>query len=128
MWSTFNGIYRNEEITGTPYPVRYRLDGSERGRYPQSSARSAFFYDGDWFKVREVLARFELPEDLAGSMGADRASVFGSLRNVWIWSRNELIDPELSGVTGGGGIELGGESSITASSPRTFRMGVEIVF
>ena len=128
VWSTFNGIYRDEEITGNPYPVRYRLDGSERGRYPQSSARSAFFYDGDWFKLREILARFELPEDLAGSMGVSRASVFGSLRNVWIWSRNELIDPELSGVTGGGGIELGGESSITASSPRTFRMGVEIVF
>ncbi len=128
VWSTFNGIYRREELTGVQFPVRYRLDGSERGRYPQSSARSAFLYDGDWFKVREILARYELPEDVAGSFGVERASVYGSVRNVWIWSRNELIDPELSGVTGGGGIELGGESSITASSPRTFRMGVEVVF
>ena len=138
VWSTFNGIYRRELLTcdenaiatcATRFPIRYRLDGSERGRYPQSAARQAFLYDGDWFKVREIMARYELPEEVSGSFGVDRASVFGSLRNVWIWSRNELIDPELSGVaSSAGGIELGGESSITASAPRTFRMGVEFVF
>lgn len=60
-------------------------------------------------------------------MGASRATVFGSVRNLWIWSRNGLIDPELSGVSGSG-LELGGESSITLSPPRSFKFGVEVVF
>lgn len=127
VWATFNSIYRRDEIEGIAFPTRYNLDGTERGRYSQSAARSAFLYNGDWFKLREVTARFELPEDfLAGR--ASRASVFVSGRNLWISSENKLIDPELSGVAGGSGLELGGESSITASPPRTFRFGLEFVF
>ncbi len=128
VWATFNGIYRRDEVAGIPFPVRYNLDGTERGNYSQSAARNAFLYNGDWFKLREITARFELPEDMLGGRAA-RASVFGSIRNVWISSDNVLIDPELSGVANSaGGIELGGESSITASPPRAFRFGLEFVF
>ncbi len=128
VWATFNGIYRRDEIEGVAFPTRFNLDGTERGNYSQSAARTAFLYNGDWFKLREVTARFELPESLLGGRAA-RASVFGSIRNVWIKSDTKLIDPELSGVArAGGGIELGGESSITASPPRAFRFGLEFVF
>lgn len=128
VWATFNGIYRRDEVEGIPFPTRYNLDGTERGNYSQSAARSAFLYNGDWFKLREITARLELPEDLLAGRAA-RASLFGSVRNVWISSDNALIDPELSGVaSSAGGIELGGESSITASPPRTFRFGLELVF
>ncbi len=136
VWATFNGIFRRELIqcgeTADPnceflFPVQYNLDGTERGRYSQSAARSAFIYDGDWFKLRELSVRYALPESLSGSLNVSRATVYASGRNLWIWSRNELIDPELNGVSGGG-LELGGESSITLSPNRTFRFGVEIVF
>ena len=73
--------------------------------------------------------RYLVPETLAGQLGFDRATIFGSVRNLKTWSKSVLIDPELNGVTGSGnGVELGGESSITASPPRTFKMGVEVVF
>ncbi len=140
VWSTFNGIYRRESIecgmteaeladcpTNILFPVQYETDGTERGKYSQSAARSGFIYDGDWFKLREISARYRLPDEMAASLGVDRAQIFGSVRNVWIWSRNELVDPELSGVRGGG-IELGSETSITASPPRTYRIGIEISF
>ncbi len=135
VWATFNNIYRanlpecpeGKDPCDDGFPIRYDQAGVEQGEYSQSAARSAFVYDGDWFKIREVSARYALPESVTSGIGAGRASVFGSIRNVWIWSRNGLIDPELSGV-GGGGLELGGESSITLSAPRTFKFGVEVVF
>ena len=139
VWATFNGIYRRELIrcgtedganTGCAYafPVQYRADGTERGKYSQSAARSAFLYDGDYFKIREVSVRYILPADVAGFVNASRATLYASGRNLWIWSRNLLIDGELSGTSNGGGLELGGESSITLSPNRTFRLGVEVVF
>jgi hypothetical protein len=38
-----------------------------------------------------------------------------------------MVDPELNGISSGG-LELGSESSTTASPPRKFRIGVEFVF
>ena len=138
IWATFNGIFRRELIrcgeNADPnceflYPVQYNTDGTERGRYSQNSARSAFIYDGDWFKLREVAVRYILPESLSSNFNVSRATVYATGRNLWIWSRNELIDPELNGLTGAaGGITLGSESSVTLSPNRTFRLGVEVVF
>jgi hypothetical protein len=101
--------------------------GEEIGRFSQSAARSAFIYDGDWFKWRELSLRYEMPDAMAAALRADRGTLYASGRNLWIWSANDLIDPELNGLSGGG-LALGGESSITASSPRRFRFGVELVF
>lgn len=127
VWSTFNGIYRREEIEGVDFPVRYDTAGEEIGRFSQSAARSGFIYDGDWFKWREVSVRYEMPDAMATALRADRGTLYASGRNLLIWSANDLIDPELNGLSGGG-LALGGESSITASSPRRFRFGVELVF
>ncbi len=137
IWATFNGIFRRELIRCGEdvapdcefrYPRQFNADGTERGRYSQSAARRAFVYDGDYFKLREVTVRYVLPENLASSINVSRATVYGSGRNLWIWSQNELIDPELNGLSGGGGIALGSESSVTLSPNRTFRFGVEVVF
>ena len=139
VWATFNGIYRRELVRcGTEdgagdgcayaFPVQYRADGTERGRYSQSAARSAFLYDGDYFKIREVSVRYVLPADVANLVNASRATLYASGRNLWIWSRNMMIDGELSGTSNGGGLELGSESSITLSPNRTFKLGVQVVF
>lgn len=143
VWATFNAIYRRELIEcgqlsdnppplsecGVAFPVRYNTDGTERGKYSQSAARSAFLYDGDWFKLRELSARYAMPESWTNALGVERGSLFGSVRNVWVWSRNELVDPELSGMNfADNGLELGSETSITPSPPRQFRFGVEVVF
>ncbi|MDE2805806.1 MAG: TonB-dependent receptor [Gemmatimonadota bacterium] len=138
VWATFNGIYRRERIRcgmeegaaeGCAYafPTQYRADGTVRGKYSQSAARTGFLYDGDYFKLREVSLRYLLPEDWAGTVGAGRATVYANGRNLWIWSRNQMIDGELNGLSGGG-LRLGSESSITLSPNRTFRFGVEVVF
>lgn len=138
IWATFNGIYRRERVRcgmdagsaeGCAYafPTQYRADGTVRGKYSQSAARSAFLYDGDYFKIREVSVRYALPEAWVSLVNASRGTLYANGRNLWIWSVNEMIDGELSGLNGGG-LELGGESSITLSPNRTFRVGVEVVF
>ena len=140
VWATFNGIIRREIVDCPPvvsppdcepsftYPIRHDPDtGEPIGRFGQSAARSAFLLDGDWFKLREISARYTLPGDWANRLGADRGTIYGSVRNVAIWSENPLVDPELAGL-GGGGLILGGETSITMSPPRAFRFGVELVF
>ncbi len=138
VWASFNGIYRRELLRcGTEegaaegcdyaFPTQYDEAGVARGKYSQSSARSAFLYDGDYFKLREVSVRYVLPETVAERMGATRATVYGSGRNLWIWSRNMLIDGELNGLSGGG-LQLGGESSVTLSPNRILRLGVEVAF
>jgi TonB-dependent starch-binding outer membrane protein SusC len=128
VWSTFNGIYRRELVDESyTYPIRYSAAGVAGRPYAQSAARSEFIYDGDWFKLREISARYLLPSGLAGRAGAQSGAVFFSVRNAWIWSKNPLIDPELSGLNGSG-LSLGGESSITLSPPRSVRFGVEFTF
>ncbi len=138
VWATFNGIYRRElvrcgmeegaaEGCAYAFPVQYNADGTERGKYSQNRARSGFLYDGDYFKLREVSLRYVLPEDWAGRLGAARATAYLNGRNLWIWSKNQMIDGELNGLSGGG-LRLGGESSITLSPNRTYRFGVEVVF
>lgn len=128
VWATFNGIFRREIVEeGYEFPRRFNTAGTELGTYSQSAARSAFIYDGDWWKLREITARYSLPGRILDSVGVQSGTVFGSVRNVYVSSDSPLVDPELAGLVGGG-LQLGAETSITVSPPRSFRFGLEFVF
>ncbi len=129
IWATFNNIFRRELVEEDyTYPIRYDTDGNEIGPWSQNRARSAFLLKGDWFKLREIAARWSIPASVYQFLGVDRATLYGSVRNVKIWSATPLIDPELNGLSGGGSLQLGGRSSVTLSPPRQFRFGLEAVF
>ncbi len=138
VWAASNGIHRRERLRcgagdaraqACPwaFPIQYNLDGTVRGPYSQGAARTAFLYDGDYFKLREATARFEAPASWAARTGARRVTVYAAGRNLWIWSRNRLVDGELAGIVRGG-VGLGSESSVTLSPNRALHVGVEWVF
>jgi TonB-linked SusC/RagA family outer membrane protein len=65
-------------------------------------------FDGDFWRLRQVGARYNLPQDLVGRIGADRASISVSASNIWtIWQKtetdlagNNIYDPEYA-INGG---------------------------
>jgi hypothetical protein len=67
------------------------------------------FYDADFWKLREVGARYTIPQSLVERTGAERASIAFSARNFWtIWVAQKDIyghpvtDPEYGTPTLGG--------------------------
>jgi outer membrane receptor protein involved in Fe transport len=79
-WASFNRLPRIK------YPTQYNLDGSvRRAAYNYSSAFNYFLVKGDYFKLREVTVRYELPESFAARIGAGQASISVSGRNLWTW-------------------------------------------
>jgi outer membrane receptor protein involved in Fe transport len=128
-WATFNGIRRRELIEdGYSWPIEHELDGTEIGPYWYSSAMSELLLDGDWLKLRQISVRWSVPQDYSAKFGFDRAVLYGSIRNLKIWSKTPMIDPELNGVRSDGNLALGGESSVTLSPSRQFRFGLEVGF
>ncbi len=122
-WSWFNNIER------TDFPARFNTDGEEIGEFNPNTSRFSLMEPGDFFKLREVSIRYELPEAFKSSFGLINASVFATGRNLYIWSKTDLLDPEMSGVNSGGqNIQLGGAQSITLPAPRQFRLGVTLTF
>jgi TonB-dependent starch-binding outer membrane protein SusC len=129
MWAIYNDISRRELVDPSyTYPIRHRADGTEIGPYSPYAAISEFMMKGDYLKLREIGTRYRVPEVWARRLGSDRASLYASVRNVGIWSANDLVDPELNGLISGEDLMLGGENSITLSPPRMFRFGVELSF
>jgi TonB-linked SusC/RagA family outer membrane protein len=68
-------------------------------------------YDGAFWKLREVGARYNLPQAWVARTGAERASLSVSARNLWtIWMAQRDIyghpvtDPEFGNPNGGSGV------------------------
>jgi TonB-linked SusC/RagA family outer membrane protein len=62
--------------------------------YP-TDRRYAFDYDASYIRLREIGARYQLPEELIARVGADRASISVAARNLWyLWRKTK----DVSGV------------------------------
>jgi hypothetical protein len=119
-WASFNGLER------APRPTRYDEDGNEIGDYSTTAAGSALLLDGDYLKIREVTLSYNLPSSLLDGTTLDRGSVYVTGRNLWEFTRQELVDPELAGLTDTGNVALGGAQSVTLSAPRQLQVGIEV--
>jgi TonB-linked SusC/RagA family outer membrane protein len=129
-WASFNGLVR------APRPAKYDLEGDlvdedgdgEQDLFSTTEAGSALLVDGDYLKLREVTVSYNLPGSLIQQLGMRSGSVYLTGRNLLLFTRQDLVDPELAGLTDTEGLELGGEQSITLSPPRQMRFGIEVTF
>jgi hypothetical protein len=71
------------------------------------------YFDGDYWKLREISTRYAVPESLARRIGADRASLAFSMREVAIlWMAADRL-----------GIDAGGKSPNPGQRPLDPEMG-----
>jgi TonB-linked SusC/RagA family outer membrane protein len=55
---------------------------------------NSFIEDASFFKLREISASYTLPERWAGAVGASRATITVSGRNLHTWTHYKGLDPE----------------------------------
>lgn len=136
IWAYFNDLPR------IVYPEQFDLAGVSQGTYNYLDAMNTFLVKGDYFKLRELSVRYQLPQSVANTLGGADASLTFSARNLWTWvpgpqsifnpenSRRYLLDPELSGYAEPTdvGLQLGGSQSVALPPPHSFRFGFQITF
>lgn len=134
-WSSFNGLVRADR------PEKFDLDGNpvdgdgdgEQDLFTTTEAGRALLQDADFLTLREVTVSYRLPTRLTDRLNLQGAMLFATGRNLWKFTRQELVDPELAGLNDSDpgdavNITLGGAQSITLSPPRQFRLGLELRF
>ena len=111
------------------YPEDYaKLPGelnptTNRKPYDRNTASSILLEKGDWFKIREVSLRYQLPRVI----GVNSMALTASVRNVAILgTKTWFADPELSFIRAGGNLEVGGIVGANPSPPKQVRFGVDV--
>ncbi|MEM9997697.1 MAG: SusC/RagA family TonB-linked outer membrane protein [Bacteroidota bacterium] len=94
-------------------------------RYSPDAAQSFLLQDADFFKLREIGVRYSVPKAFAQRLRLEGAEVYFNVRNVLTVAASDLVDPELSGLSGTA-LDLGGASANTVPQPRQFRLGLQI--
>jgi TonB-linked SusC/RagA family outer membrane protein len=64
---------------------------------------NSFIEDASFFKLREISASYTLPDRWAGALGASRATITVSGRNLHTWTDYQGLDPERKSPQGQGG-------------------------
>jgi len=94
------------------YPAEYLAEGGDPAWLAQTQRGGAFvndlIRDASFTKLREVSVSYSLPESLFARIGASRAAITLSGRNLYTWSsytqgRNRGIEPEASFLGGSRG-------------------------
>lgn len=126
-WASFNGLER------APRPQKFDENGDpitdSDGNpvdFSTTEAGSELLLDGDYLKIREVTLSYNLPSSLLEGTTLDRGSIYVTGRNLWEFTRQDLVDPELAGITTTDNVALGGSQSVTLSAPRQLRIGLEV--
>jgi TonB-dependent SusC/RagA subfamily outer membrane receptor len=111
------------------YPEDYaKLPGeinptTNRKPYDRNTASAILLEKGDWFKIREVSLRYQLPR----TIGLNSLALTAAVRNVAIFgTKTWFADPELSFIRAGGNLEVGGIVGANPSPPKQVRFGVDV--
>jgi len=139
-WASFNGLER------VPRPTEFETqaeaeDARGEGAQPQelgdfrtTESGTFLLQDADFLKIREISVSYSVPERFLTRLGATGGQVSVTARNVWEFTRQEFVDPELAGVNdgaggvGNAGLQLGGVQSATLSAPRQLRVSLQLKF
>jgi len=94
--------------------------------YTVAGGENIFNYEADFLRIREISLGYDLPHQLVTALGADRASIRLSGRNLWHWTKWPGMDPEV-GYYGGHHVGRGLDWNSTPV-PRQFMLSVRTTF
>jgi len=118
----------NSQAGNIRYPDAYaKIPGAidpatNRKVYDRNTASSILVEKGDWFKIREVSLRYQLP-----AFAVNGLALTASARNLAVLgTKTFFADPELNFIRAGGALEVGGIVGANPSPPRQFRIGLDL--
>jgi TonB-dependent starch-binding outer membrane protein SusC len=119
-----NHILSRRVVGGYPDAVaKLPTSTNPNNPYTRNTAGIIFVEKGDWYKIREISIRYNIPKLLFKGV-----TITGSVRNVAILGLSAGCDPEVyfdrSTLTNG--LEIGGLSGASVSPPIQFRLGFDI--
>jgi hypothetical protein len=87
------------------------------------SVYSGMYENGRFTRLREVSVSYELPDRVSHRVGASRALIVASGRNLHVWTPYSGVDPE---TTVGNGDERGNEEYFATPPLRYFTVRVNL--
>ncbi|MDW8465429.1 MAG: TonB-dependent receptor [Chloroherpetonaceae bacterium] len=94
--------------------------------YVTDNASILLVQPADWIKIREISARYRVPQSLIGNLLSSVVLSF-NVRNPFVFgTRATGVDPELGTVRSGRQVDLGGVANLAVSPPIQYRFGIEI--
>jgi hypothetical protein len=99
----YNTAYKPTEADGSP-AVDYWTPENQSAKFPrpgiasQSDMPALAFEKASFFKIREVMLSYTLPEKLISKIRIRNLRVYGSLQNYFTFSNLDNYDPERGGA------------------------------
>jgi len=87
------------------------IDAIERIQYLYAIGGAGIPKRGDFTRLRELGVTLDVPQSLAARFGSNHASINLSVRNVHLWSRFGVFDPESVGESIGENNAMGDRAS-----------------
>ena len=85
-----------------------------------------YMEQGDFWKLREVSVRYDLPEFITSQIGASRGSITVSGRNLGTWTNYSGMDPEINSA--GSGDNFGVSEFLTQPPVRYYTARINFTF
>ncbi|MDX2129253.1 MAG: TonB-dependent receptor [Chloroherpetonaceae bacterium] len=126
FYQGFNDIVGNEmgDYSAANSIANYNSGFLPNDNYVTDNFTKILVEKANWFKIREISARYKVPKDLI-----DGVNITLSVRNPFIFGTSARgIDPELATVRAGGALDLGGVGNLAVSAPRQFRFTIDWSF
>lgn len=97
-----------------------------RNDTPNINISDRYIEDGSYLRIQNVTLGYALPKDVANKIGMSRMRFYGSIQNLWTFTKYSGYDPEV-GVYNQNALLMGVDNG-RYPTPRTFTLGLNVEF
>ncbi|HLT52523.1 MAG TPA: hypothetical protein VKZ97_01440, partial [Flavobacteriaceae bacterium] len=97
-----------------------------RNDTPNINISDRYIEDGSYLRIQNVTLGYSLPNDVTRRIGMSRMRFYGSIQNLWTFTKYSGYDPEV-GVYNQNALLMGVDNG-RYPTPRTFTLGLNVEF